>query len=1149
MTFYEVLEQAITLLQRHGRVTYRALKRQFDLDDAFLEDLKEELIYGQQLAVDEDGRVLVWTGKSSMTPEPAPQPPQTGQPPGAQHPQTRRVAAPLPAGSHPEAERRQLTVMFCDLVDSTPLAAQLDPEDLREVVRAYQATCAEVVQRFAGHIAQLLGDGLLVYFGWPQAHEDDARRAVRTGLEILEAMGTLNTRLERERGVRLAVRMGIHTGLVVVGEMGGAGRQEQLALGETPNMAARLQGLAAPDTVLISAATYRLVQGHFTVDTLGLQALKGVTTPVSVYRVLQESEAESPLDVAATRGLTPLMGRDSEVALLRERWAQSRDGLGQVVLLRGEAGIGKSRLVAVLQEQARGEGAPRLVFRSSPYHTQSALYPAMVHVQRLLHWQRDDPREVVLDKLEQVLRAYSFPLEEAVPLMAALLSVSLPERYPPLRLTPQQQRQQTLDLLVTWLLAEAARQPILVVWEDLHWADPSTLELLRLVVDQATTARMLTLLTCRPEFHLPWTPPSHVTQLTLSRLSRLQIVQMIAQFVQGKTLPAEVIEQVIVKTDGVPLFVEELCKMILESGLLREEADRYVLTGPLPPVAIPATLHDALMARLDRLTTGRAVAQLGAVLGREFPYALLHAVAPVEEPTLQHGLAQLVEAEVLYQRGRPPQATYVFKHALIQEAAYQSLLKSTRQQYHQRIAQVLAVQFAEIADTQPELLAHHYTEAGLNEPAVRYWQRAGERAIQRSAHAEAISHLTKGLEVLHALPDTPERSRQELLLQTTLGPALMAVKGYAALEVEHAYARARVLCQHIGDTPQFFLVLRGLWWFYLLRAELQTARELGEQLLNLAQRAHDSALLLEAHYTLGNTLNFLGELAAAQAHLEQGIALYDRQQHRTHALLHGQDPGVFCHSYAAVTLWLLGYPDQALQRSHEALTLAEEVTHPLSLAFALFFATILHFFRREGSLVQTRAEAVITLAAEHGFAHWWALGMMLQGWARAMQGQSAEGIAQLRQGLADWQATGARGAGPYYLAMLAEACGQSEQTEEGLRVLAEALALVNAGGERRHEAELYRLKGELLLNAACRVQNAALTAAECFHQSLAIAHHQQAKSLELRAAMSLSRLWQQQGKQVAARQLLAPIYGWFTEGFDTADLQEARALLETLGGA
>jgi predicted ATPase len=660
---------------------------------------------------------------------------------------------------------------------------------------------------------------------------------------------------------------------------------------------------------------------------------------------------------------------------------------------------------------------------------------------------------------------------------------------------------------------------------------------------------MLTLLTCRPEFHLPWAPPSQVTQLTLSRLSRPQIVQMITQLVRGKTLPVEVIEQVIAKTDGVPLFVEELCKMILESGLLREETDRYVLTGPLPPVAIPTTLHDALMARLDRLTTGRAVAQLGAVLGREFPYALLQAVAPGDEATLQHGLAQLVEAEVLYQRGRLPQATYVFKHALIQEAAYQSLLKSTRQQYHQRIAQVLAAQFAEIAGTQPELLAHHYTEAGLSEPAVGYWQRAGERAVQRSAHVEAVSHLTRGLEVLQALPATPERSRQELLLQTTLGPALMAVKGYAALEVEHAYARARVLCQQIGNTPQFFLVLRGLWWFYLLRAELQTARELGEQLLDLARRAHDSALLLEAHYTLGNTLNFLGELAAAQAHLEQGIALYDHQQHRTYTLLHGQDPGVFCHSYAAVTLWLLGYPDQALQRSHEALTLAEEVAHPLSLAFALFFTAILHFFRRERSLVQTRAEAVITLAAEHGFAHWWALGTMLQGWARAMQGQGAEGIAQLRQGLADWQATGARGAGPYYLAMLGEAYGQGGQAEEGLRVLAEALALVNAGGERRHEAELYRLKGELLLKAECGVQHAALPAGECFQQALAVARHQQAKALELRAAMSLGRLWQQQGKQMEARRLLAPIYGWFTEGFDTADLQEARGLLETLGGA
>src|SRR5262245_45791089 len=760
-----------------------------------------------------------------------------------------------------------------------------------------------------------------------------------------------------------------------------------------------------------------------------------------------------------------------------------------------------------------------------------------------LRFEREESSQQKLSKLEGFLVQYGVPLAEAVPLFASLLSLSLPADYAPLHLSPEQQKQQTMHALLLILLRIAAQQPVLFVMEDLHWIDPSTVELLSLLIDQGPTARILVLLTFRPDFSPPWPGRSHLTQMTLHRLTRPQTMELIRRVAHHKALPPEVVEQVVAKTDGVPLFVEELTKMVLESGLLQERDDRYALTGPLLPLAIPTTLHDSLMARLDRLATVKGLAQLGATLGREFSYALLQAVAPWDEETVQRGLHQLVEAEFLYQRGLPPQATYLFKHALIQDTAYQSLLKSTRQQYHQRIVQVLVDRFPETADTQPELVAHHYTEAGLSEQAVRSWQHAGECAIQRSAHVEAISHLTKGLEVLQALPDTPERLRQELLVQTTLGPALMAVKGYAAPEVEHAYTRARVLCQQVGDTPQFFPVLRGLWYFYLLRVELQTARELGEQLLSLAQQVDDPALLLEAHYVLGNTLNYLGDFAAAQAHLAQGIALYDRQRHRTPALLYGQDSGVACCSYAAHTLWLLGYPRQAWQRSHEARTLAQEVAHPFSLAYALVFAAVLHLLRREEPLVQARSEAVITIAAEHGFAHWRALGTMLQGWARAAQGQGEEGTAQLHQSLAAWQATGARGGAPLYLAWLAEAYGKGGQAEEGLRVLAEALALVNAGGERRQEAELYRLQGELLL--ALSADNA-MEAEACFRQALAVACHQQAQSWELRAAMSLARLWQRQGKRAEAHELLAPIYGWFTEGFDTADLQEAKALLEAL---
>ena len=635
MDFYAVLERVLALLQQHKRVTYRALQRQFDLDEAYLEDLKAEIIEARQLAVDEGGRVLVWTEAAGMAPvsvlplpQVAPQPSTPADSPPHDAP------SPTLSGTS-EAERRQLTVLFCDVVDSTTLARQLDPEDYREVVRAYQATCGAVIQRFDGYIAQYLGDGLLVYFGYPQAHEDDAQRAVRAGLEMLDALAPLQARLAADKGIRLAVRLGIHTGLVVVGAMGAGGRQEQLALGDTPNVAARLQSLAAPDTVVVSDATWRLVQGYFACDDLGPQTLKGVETPVQVYRVLGTSGAQSRLDVVSPRGLTPLVGREAEVALLRERWVQARDGLGQVVLLSGEAGIGKSRLVQVLHEHVTAEPHTRLEWRCSPYAQQSPLHPVIAHLHRLLRWRPDDTPAEKLGVLEETLAASGLALPEVVPLIATLLSLPLPERYPLLTLTPQRQRQKTLDALLAWLLTEATRQPVLLTVEDLHWIDPSTLEFLTLLIDQGPTARLLTLLTCRPEFLSPWGFRAHLTPLTLSRLPRPQATQMTVWATGGKALPSEVVEQIVAKTDGVPLFVEELTKMVLESGLLREGEERYELTGPLPLLAIPATLHDSLMARLDRLATVKGLAQLGATLGREFSYELLQAVSPWDEATLQ----------------------------------------------------------------------------------------------------------------------------------------------------------------------------------------------------------------------------------------------------------------------------------------------------------------------------------------------------------------------------------------------------------------------------------------------------------------------------------------------------------------------------------
>jgi len=1034
--------------------------------------------------------------------------------------------------------------MFCDLVGSTQLSGQLDPEDLRAVVRAYQEAAAEVIQHYEGHIAQYLGDGLLVYFGYPTAHEDDARRAVYTALGIVQAITTLNTRLTVQYGVHLAVRLGIHTGPVVVGVMGGGGRHEHLALGETPNIAARLQSLAPANAVVISAVTARLVQGTFALEDCGAHALHGVAAPMTVSRVRGLREIPSHDEEFVTAAVPVLVGRDEESGLLRRRWEQSKAGLGQVVFVSGEAGIGKSALVEGLRAQVRAEGLPRIAFRCSPYHTTSALYPMITHIEHLLQFAPDDLPATKLAKLEAGLRPYGLPLAEVVPLLAGLLTVHLPtERYAPLTLTPQQQKQQTLDALLAWMVAEAERQPVLVAWEDLHWADPTTLEVLGLMIEQAPTVPMLHVLTYRPEFSPPWPQRSHITPLVLNRLERPQVEALILQRTGGKPLPAEVVQHIVAKTDGVPLYVEELTKMLLASPLLREEAAQYRLTGPLRAVAIPDTLQDALMARLDQLNTAKEVAQLGAVLGREFPYELLAALALQDEDTLQAGLAQLVAAELLYQRGRPPRARYIFKHALIQDAAYASLLKSTRQQVHQQVAQVLEAHFPALVEIQPELVAQHYTAAGCHEQAILYWLRAGQQASDRSANVEAISHLTTGIELLKTLPETPEHTQQALTLHLALGAALLMTKGQAAPEVEHAYTQARALCQQVGETPELVPVLVGLWRSYVMRPQLHTARELGETLLRLAQQAHDPALAVIAYYALGLVWFLLGALPAARLHLEEASARYTPDQRRAPVFRMGIDPGVSCRAFAGVTLWLLGYPAQAMAHVYDALALAHKLSHPYSLAWARCWPAIVSQLRRDVPAVHEQAEAAVALATEQDFTLWAAWGTNLRGWALAMQGGGEAGLEQVRQGIATCRATGAAVIVPYFCTLLADICAHLGHPDDGLQALAEAHTLVEQQEERWWEAEVHRLRGVLLLRQPGTPQ---AEAEAWLQRALDVARRQEAKSLELRAATSLARLWQQQGKRQEAQDLLAPVYGWFTEGFDTADLQEAKALLEAL---
>jgi class 3 adenylate cyclase/predicted ATPase len=1115
MDFYAVLDQVVELVRNRGRVSYQALKLKFDLDDKHFQALKEELLFAHRGTIRDEGSGFVWAGEP-------------------------RVSRATPQSQSPEAERRHLTMLFCDLVGSTPLASQFDPEEWREIMRAYYDTCGKVIARFDGHIAVYLGDGLLVYFGYPLAHEDDAQRAVRAGLGIVEAVGQLNAGLAEKHGVSLAVRLGCHTGLVVVGQLSGTGRDD-MALGETPNIAARLQGIAEPNTLVIGALTHQLLGGLFTCRSLGSPPLKGVAAPLEAYQVLSESTARSRLEAIGSIGLTPLVGRQTEVQRLEESWAEVVDGRGQVVLLSGEAGIGKSRLVRHISEHT-SDTAWLVPFQCSPFYQDTALHPVIDALQRVaLGFERQDSATQKMRKLEGWLVQNGQPLADAVPLFSSLLSIPLTPEYTPPTAPPDQLKQQTLQAIASIMLNRAARQPLLFVMEDLQWVDPTTIELLSLIIEQVAATRIMMLLTYRPDFEAPWAPLAHLSAVTLGRLAPDEAAELISRVAGGKTLPVDVMSQVIAKTDGVPLFVEELTKMVLESGLLVEHAERYELTGPLTALAIPNTLHDSLTARLDRLSPVKSLAQLAATLGRDFSYALLRAVAPWDEDSLRRGLRQLTEAELLYEQGLPPTSTYRFKHALIQDAAYQSLLKSTRQQHHQRIAQTLESRFSETVSAQPELLAHHYTEAGLTAQAIPYWQAAGQRALQRYANNEAATHARRGLELLSTLPETPQRAKQELSLQILLGPALSCVHGPQS--VEHIYARACELARHVGSTPGLFPALSGLQYAQIVRGQMHRAQALAEEFLGLAEPTHDPLILAVGHRMLAYTAWWQGDVIDVRDHSAQGLGFYNRDQHRTCVVNYAQDSGVLCGYLSAFAEWALGYPTRAVQAMERTLAHARGLEHPYSVAITLMMSAQLSQLRRDPECARTQAEAAIAVSREHGLdaVELWCL--LPRGWALAEQGEVTKGIADIREGMERRRAHGIGAVWPWFFALLAEAYGKVGQLGEGLTALQEALQWVQRNDERLYEAEVYRIRGELLLKQDVPDT---VEAEQCFQRALQVARQQQAKSWELRAAMSLSRLWQQEGKHDDARELLMPVYGWFTEGFDTADLQDARVLADRL---
>jgi class 3 adenylate cyclase/tetratricopeptide (TPR) repeat protein len=1037
---------------------------------------------------------------------------------------------PPPAGEGrvgAEAERRQLSVMFCDLIGSTALSARLDPEDLREVIGAYHRTVAGVVAEFDGFVSRYMGDGVLVYFGYPQAHEDDTERAVRAGLGAIDAVSRLDV-----KSVKLQTRVGIATGLVVVGDLIGEGSaQEQSVVGETPDLAARLQALAEPDTVVIAAGTRRLVGDLFEYRDLGTVEVKGIVGPVSAWQALRGSVVASRFEALRGLALTRLVGRDEEIELLLRRWGRAKAGNGQVVLISGEPGIGKSRLTAELAERFHAEPHVSLRYFCSPYHQDSALYPFVDQLGRASGFARDDPPAAKLEKLETLL-ARARPRDEDVAFLADLMSLPASERHPLPDLSPQRKKERILEALLRHLEGLARQQPVVMVFEDTHWVDPTSRELLDLIIERIGSYPMLLIVTFRPEFHPPWTGQPQVSMLALNRLDRRDRTVLVEQIAGGKVLPDDVVAQIVDRTDGVPLFVEELTKSVLESGLLREEADRYVLDRALPPFAIPTSLHDSLMARLDRLASVRLVAQTGAAIGREFSYALLRAVSRLSEDDLQASLARLVASELVFQRGTPPDATYSFKHALVQDAAHGSLLRSSRQQLHAQIAEALETHSPELMDSQPELFAQHYAEAGLVEKSVTCWGRAGRRSAARSAMAEAAAQFQKGLDQLALLPDTPERQRQELEFLNSLGWAWRFAKGLAAPETGSVFARAQDIWEQLGSPSELFEIPWRLSLHHQNRGELDLAMRLDENLLRLSLERKNSAALAIAHRSAGRTFWLAGKFVPSRSHLEAWLAADQIGSLSDRSSIQG------C---LGIVVFCLGFVDQALAHSNAVITAARRLTDPISFASTLSIGIKLLLFLGDDAAVDEWAGQLVAVATEQGFPPLVGEGRAFLGCVEVKKGNVAEGMSLLRSGAAAYHATGAEIMMPFYAAFLAEAFEIAGQVEEGLTLLDDALQIVERTGERWFAAELNRHKGQLLLR-----QGHSEAAEKLYHKALSIAQEQEAKLWELRAAASLARLRRDQGRRAEARDLLAPVYRWFTEGFDTPDLKEAKALLDEL---
>jgi class 3 adenylate cyclase/predicted ATPase/energy-coupling factor transporter ATP-binding protein EcfA2 len=1047
------------------------------------------------------------------------------------------------ADSH--AERRQLTVMFCDVVGSSALSEIVDPEDLRDIMGDYRDTCQKAVAKFQGHIAQYLGDGILTYFGYPSANEDDAYRAVQTGLELIRSMRQLNEQLFKEKGIRLSVRIGIHTGLVVIGEIGSDDKRS-LALGTTPNVAARIQDLAQPDTVTISDATYRLVQSRFSVSSMGEHNLKGFSHPIHLYNVDDNEAGTGNRSSDIFYNQIPLIGREQECALIVDRLEHAKSGHGQVVLLSGEAGIGKSRLVQLLREVVDEEEHSVLECWGSPYHKNSFLHCVISVLQNTLQLDQLHSDEEKIQKLEAPLASFGISLSENIPLLAELLSIDLPEgRYNVPQTTPQQRKQKILEAILGLVMGMASDRMVVIVMEDLHWVDPTTIELLGMLIEQAPTSNIFILLSYRLEFSPPWTPSSHITQISINRLTRKQSGRMVRLLANNKDLPVSVFNEILNKTDGTPFFVEELTKMVLESDILKETHEYYELAGPASKLAIPSTLQDSLMARLDRLGASKELAQLSATLGREFSYNVLAAVTGNAQENLALKLSQLVSKELLYQRGLPPGSNYTFRHALVHEVAYESLLKKTRQKYHRKIAEILATKFPEQIQENPEIMAHHCHEAGDYDSATQYWSRAGKLAIQRSANSDATVHLTNAILALDNLPEGPKKAEAELQIQAALGLAYMLLKGYSAEEVQSAYGRAYDLCRYIGKSSSTFPVLCGLWEFYLVRAELDTAQDLAVQLQStIPDKDSHTDFFLEAQRILGATSFWRGDFTSAEHHLQRALNTPDTNDGSRHNPVYGQDSRVAALASSACVSWLTGFPDRAFTQIDEAVQRANDLNHPFSIVYATYFSAIVNQLAGNTEKTLQLANLTMQLSKQYEFSFWQETAAMLSNWAQFELTASGELIDLFAVNLKRYKNRGSALALSYLHTLLARMLITAQRYDEADIIIEKALSNLTKSSEHFFQAEIYRLKGMV----SFKKDNSGNSETETFlNEALLCAQQQSAVSLELRAAVTLGEYLLTNNQESKAKSVINNALSRLTEGKPGQDYQLALNILEKTG--